>query len=203
MSEEKKIPVNLYAESTPNPLAMKFVCDTQLLEDNETLELKTISEAQQMSPLATEIMKFPFVNSVFIAPYFITVLKHDYANWEHVVNGLRDMIRDLIIIGIPAKIESAELEAREEKKKESVKPITTDETSQKIIEIHDEYVKPAVESDGGTIQFRSFKNGVVKVAMGGACSGCPSTTITLKNGVEHLLKQMLPDKVKEVVTDDV
>ena len=203
MSDPKKLAVNLYAESTPNPNAMKFVCDTQLLEDNDTLELKTISEAQKMSPLATEIMKFPFVNSVFIAPYFITVLKHDYANWENVVNGLREMIRDLIIIGIPAKIESSEIEAREEKKKESVKPITTDETSQKIIEILDEYVKPAVESDGGTIQFRSFKNGVVKVAMGGACSGCPSTTITLKNGVEHLLKQMLPDKVREVETDDV
>jgi len=203
MSESKNIPVNLYAESTPNPNAMKFVCDTRLLEEDDTVELKTIYEAQQRSPLATEIMKFPFVDSVFIAPYFITVLKHDYSNWENVVNGLRDMIRDLIIIGIPAKIEPAEIEGKEEQKKEAVKPITTDETSQKIIEILDEYVKPAVERDGGTIQFRSFKNGLVKVAMGGACSGCPSTTITLKNGVEHLLKQMLPDKVREVETDDV
>jgi len=203
MSESKNIPVNLYAESTPNPNAMKFVCDTLLLKEDDTIELKTISDAQKRSPLATEIMKFPFVDSVFIAPFFITVLKHDYANWENVVNGLRDMIRDLIIIGIPAKIDSAEIEEREEKKKESVKPITTDETSLKIIEILDEYVKPAVERDGGTIQFRSFKNGLVKVAMGGACSGCPSTTITLKNGVEHLLKQMLPDKVREVETDDV
>lgn len=203
MSEAKNIPVNLYAESTPNPLAMKFVSDTRLLDNDETIELKTISEAQRFSPLATEIMKFPFVDSVFIAPFFITVLKHDYANWENVVNGLREMIRDLIIIGIPAIITPADGESIQSEKKESIKPVTTDETSQKIMEILDEYVKPAVERDGGTIQFRSFKSGVVKVAMGGACSGCPSTTITLKNGVEHLLKQMLPDKVREVETDDI
>jgi len=201
MSDPKKIPVNLYAESTPNPNAMKFVSDVRLLD--EAVELTSIHQAQRTSPLATEIMKFPFVDSVFISPYFITVLKHDYANWENVVVGLRDMIRDLIIIGIPAKLDDVEIEANEVKKKEPVKPITTDETSQKIIQILDEYVKPAVERDGGTIQFRSFKHGVVKVAMGGACSGCPSTTVTLKSGVENLLKQMLPDKVREVETDDV
>ena len=203
MSETKKIPVNLYAESTPNPEAMKFVSDVRLLAEDDSLELNSIEEAKNISPLAYELFKFPFVRTVYITPGFITILKNDLLQWEDMTLQLRETIRGFISDGLPAKKEGIEKTEIGITKQKAIEPVTTDETSQKIMEILDEYVKPAVERDGGTIQFRSFKSGVVKVAMGGACSGCPSTTITLKNGVEHLLKQMLPDKVREVETDNI
>jgi Fe-S cluster biogenesis protein NfuA len=203
METPKKIPVSVYAESTPNPEAMKFVSSVLLLENDETIELKSIDEARRISPIAFELFKFPFVRTVFIASNFITILKNDLLQWEDMTLQLRETIRDFIMNGMPAKKAGIDLADTDAKIPEVIKPITTDETSQKIMQILDEYVKPAVERDGGTIQFRSFKRGVVKVVMGGACSGCPSTTVTLKNGVEQLLKQMLPDKVREVDTDDV
>ena len=203
MNDLKKIPVNLYAESTPNPQAMKFVCDVRLLAEDESLELNSIEEAKSISPLAFELFKFPFVRTVFITPGFITILKNDLLQWEDMTLQLRESIRGFISEGIPAMKKGVVTTEIGNTKQKTIEPVTTDETSQKIIEILDEYVKPAVERDGGTIQFRSFKQGVVKVAMGGACSGCPSTTVTLKNGVEHLLKQMLPDQVREVETDDI
>lgn len=203
MENTKKIPVDVYAESTPNPEAMKFVSSILLIKNDETIELNSIEEAKKLSPIAFELFKFPFVRTVFIASNFITILKNDLLQWEDMTLQLRETIRDFIMNGLPAKKEGVDLTDKHAKKQRVVKPITTDDTSQKIMKILDEYVKPAVERDGGTIQFQSFKSGVVKVAMGGACSGCPSTTVTLKNGVEHLLKQMLPDKVREVETDDI
>jgi len=203
MESAKKIPVSVYAESTPNPEAMKFVSSVLLLENDETIELNSIQEAQRISPIAFELFKFPFVRTVFIASNFITILKNDLLQWEDMTLQLRETIRDLISNGMPVKKAGVNLADKGAKEPKVIKPVTTDETSQKIMQILDEYVKPAVERDGGTIQFRSFKRGVVKVAMGGACSGCPSTTITLKSGVENLLKQMLPDTVREVETDDV
>jgi len=203
MESPKKIPVSVYAESTPNPEAMKFVSSVLLLENNETIELNSIDEARQISPIAFELFQFPFVRTVFIASNFITILKNDLLQWEDMTLQLRETIRGFLMDGMLIKKAGVDLADEDAKKPEVIKPVTTDETSQKIMEILDEYVKPAVERDGGTIQFRSFKRGVVKVAMGGACSGCPSTTVTLKNGVEHLLKQMLPDQIREVETDDV
>ena len=198
---EKNIPVNVYAENTPNAAAMKFVTDFQLLHEDFALEFNSIEEAANLSPLATELFKFPFVKSVHIKPFFITIIKNDMAEWGDISKHLRDEIRAFIIMGFSA------LNMREdmpEKKVEDliVKPETTDDTSKEIMKLLDEYVRPAVESDGGTIQFRSFKEGVVKVSLGGSCSGCPSTNATLKGGVERLLTQMLPDQVKEVVADE-
>lgn len=123
------------------------------------------------------------------------------AAWEDISLHLREVIRDFIRMGIPA-INSDENLPKTQKEELIITPETNDETSQKIIKILDEYVRPAVESDGGTIQFRSFKDGVVKVGLGGSCNGCPSTTVTLKGGVENLLKQMLPGEVQEVVADE-
>jgi Fe-S cluster biogenesis protein NfuA len=111
------------------------------------------------------------------------------------------MIRDFIKMGIPAIKEAKDLPLVKKEKMEYT-PETNDETSVKIMQILEEYVRPAVESDGGTIQFKSFKDGVVKVGLGGSCNGCPSTTSTLKGGVERLLTQMLPNEVKEVVADE-
>jgi len=192
----------MYAEATPNPHAMKFVCDIRLLETDAFLEVNSAEEALKISPLANEIFKFPFVRAVHIAPNFLTVLKNDDIAWEEIVVSLREMIRDFIMSGIPA-VSSKTNEDNTQKKQLFTQPETTDETSKRIEEILEQYVKPAVEKDGGSIRFRSFRNGVVKVAMGGACSGCPSTTVTLKNGVETLLKQMLPDQVFEVDTEDI
>jgi Fe-S cluster biogenesis protein NfuA len=198
---DKKIAVNVYAESTPNASAMKFVCDIPLLDRDYNLEFDSMEESMNISPLATEIFKFPFVKSVHIRPFFITVIKNDMAAWEDISLHLREVIRDFIRMGIPA-INSDENLPKTQKEELIITPETNDETSQKIIKILDEYVRPAVESDGGTIQFRSFKDGVVKVGLGGSCNGCPSTTVTLKGGVENLLKQMLPGEVQEVVADE-
>lgn len=198
---DKKIPVNIYAENTPNAAAMKFVSDYQLLDKDYNLEFNSMEEAMNISPLATELFKFPFIRSVHIKPNFITILKNDSANWEDISLHLREVIRDFIKMGIKA-IESPENLPEKKMAKIEVKPETTDDTSKKIMQLLDEYVRPAVESDGGTIQFRSLKDGVVKVSLGGSCSGCPSTNATLKGGVERLLTQMLPNEVKEVVADE-
>ena len=193
--------VTVYAESTPNAAAMKFVSDYCLLEKDYNLEFGSMEEAMNISPLATELFKFPFVKSVHIRPFFITVIKNDMASWEDVSLHLREVIRDFIKMGIPAMNAEEDLPKTQVEEVEIV-PETTDDTSKQIMKILDEYVRPAVESDGGTIQFRSFKDGVVKVGLGGSCNGCPSTTVTLKGGVENLLKQMLPNDVKEVVADE-
>ena len=198
---EKKIPVNVYAENTPNPSAMKFVCDVLLLENDYSLEFDSMEEAMNISPLATELFKFPFVRSVHIRPNFITVIKNRTVTWDDISIHLREMIRDFIRMGIPAINEMKDLPLVKKEKVE-IAPETNDETSVKIMQILDEYVRPAVESDGGTIQFKSFKDGIVKVGLGGSCNGCPSTTSTLKGGVERLLTQMLPNVVKEVVADE-
>ena len=198
---EKKIVVNIYAENTPNAAAMKFVSDYQLLDKDYTLEFNSMEEAMNISPLATELFKFPFVKSVHIKPNFITVLKNDTANWEDISLHLREIIRDFIKMGIPA-LNSPENIPETKKEHIEITPETTDDTSKQIMELLDEYVRPAVESDGGTIQFRSFNDGVVKVSLGGSCSGCPSTNATLKGGVERMLTQMLPGQIKEVVADE-
>lgn len=201
MSENNKA-VNIYAESTPNASAMKFVSDYVLLDKEYNLEFDSMEDAMNISPLATELFKFPFVKSVHIRPFFITVIKNDMATWEDISLHLREVIRDFIRMGIPAINADEDLPKTSQKEDLIIVPETNDETSQKIIQILDEYVRPAVESDGGTIQFRSFKDGVVKVGLGGSCNGCPSTTVTLKGGVENLLKQMLPGEVEEVVADE-
>lgn len=197
---EKKIVVNVYAESTPNEAAMKYVSDYCLLEKDFNLEFNSMEDAMNISPLATELFKFPFVKSVHITPYFITVIKNEMASWDSISLHLREIIREFISMGVPAMVSPDEMP---EKTKEEIEytPETNDETSKKIMEILDEYIRPAVESDGGTIQFRSFYDGVVKVGLGGSCNGCPSTTVTLKGGVERLLTQMLPGVVKEVIAD--
>lgn len=198
---EKKIAVNIYAENTPNAAAMKFVSDYPLLDKDYNLEFNSMEEAMNISPLATELFKFPFVKSVHIKPFFITVLKNDTATWEDISMHLREIIRDFIKMEIPALVAADQLPSTEKASIEIV-PETNDDISKKIIEILDQYVKPAVESDGGTIQFRSFRDGIVKVGLGGSCNGCPSTTVTLKGGVERLLTQMLPDHVTQVVADE-
>lgn len=202
METVKKIPVIVYAESTPNPAAMKFVANKVLIQNSAPLEFFSSSEAK-VSPLAMELFKFPFVKSVFISANYITVFKTELVQWEEVVVELREFIRNYLaerkmVVYSETLFPDASV-VGEQKMSEPVQhafPVT--EAEKKIVEVLEQYVMPAVEQDGGMIVFHSFKDGTVYLTMRGACSGCPSSQITLKAGIEALLKKFVPE-VKEVV----
>ncbi len=194
----KKIPVTVYAESTPNPGVMKFVSNRKLVLN--TVEFKNIDEAKN-APIAKALFHFPFVKEVFMDENYISISKYDIAEWEEITLELREFIRNYLEEGkeiVTGETTTAKKEATaEETPKKRVK---LDDTSEEIIAILDEYVKPAVASDGGNILFESYdaNEKVVKVILQGACSGCPSSTFTLKNGIENMLKEMMHDKVNRV-----
>ncbi|MDC6384150.1 NifU family protein [Flagellimonas taeanensis] len=193
----KKQPVSVYAEVTPNPAVMKFVCNKRIVP--AVFEFKNIDEAKD-SPLAKALFHFPFVKEVFFDENYVSVTKYEVADWEEINMQLREFIRDFL--GDGKEVVSAEAI---QKTKETVTENNTqsqyDDTSKQIIDILEEYVKPAVASDGGNIMFQSYEeaSGTVSVILQGACSGCPSSTFTLKNGIETMLKNMMGDKVREVV----
>lgn len=202
-----KKPVVIYAESTPNPSAMKFVANRLLVPEGATVEYKTSAEAKT-SPLALQLFMFSFVKQVFIAGNYITITKNDTVAWEDVIQHARDFIKlfleegNAVVNELPKKEVATDNTFAETKSvyTEHSAPIT--ETETKIVEILEEYIRPAVEQDGGLITFKSFTDGVVTVQMKGSCSGCPSSTLTLKAGIEGLLKRMIPE-VKEVVAEAV
>ncbi|TBN01852.1 NifU family protein [Hyunsoonleella flava] len=194
---KKQTPVTVYAEATPNPAVMKFVANKKIA--TAMFEFTSIDDAK-LSPLATELFHFPFVKSVFIEENYVSVTKYDRAEWQDITVELREFIRNFIADGkeivLPEAVEQMEKSAPQlDKKFEGL-----DDTSKEIVNILEEYVKPAVASDGGNIQFIGYDADVknVSVLLQGACSGCPSSTFTLKNGIENMLKQMLPGKVETV-----
>lgn len=173
--------VNIYAEATPNPETMKFVANRMILP-NDSADFQT-RESALRSPLATALFEKPYVNAVFIMNNFVTVTKLSTSDWSDIMQELRAFMKDYLEAGKEI------LNPREEK-------LSNEEESevvQKIKDLLDMHVKPAVEMDGGAISFKSFEEGVVKVVLKGACSGCPSSTITLKSGIENLLKRMVPE----------
>ncbi|GAB1307763.1 NifU family protein [Urechidicola sp. KH5] len=191
----KKTAIEVYAETTPNPAVQKFVSNKRLT--SKSYEFKNIDEAKD-APIAIELFKLPFVKEVFISENYISITKFEVAEWPQVTADVRSFIRNYIADGNVLVKESAK--AVEEKS--NISDISNlDETSQKIISILEEYVRPAVASDGGNIQFASYNadNKVVEVVLQGACSGCPSSTLTLKSGIETMLKQMIPNKIESVV----
>ena len=199
---ENKIATTLYAESTPNPKVMKFVANRAIIQ-GDSVEFMNIDEAKN-SPLAMKLFHFPFVREVFIAKNFVSLTKYDAMEWEDVVMEVREFIREYLAEGGVVVHEIGEVQEKETSKEstETVVPINQQELGEvetRIVDILDEFVKPAVESDGGNIRFMSYEEGVVSVLLQGACSGCPSSTVTLKQGIENLLKKMLPTLVKEVV----
>ena len=199
---ENKIATTVYAESTPNPKVMKFVANRAIIQ-GDSVEFMNIDEAKN-SPLAMKLFHFPFVREVFIAKNFVSLTKYDAMEWEDVVMEVREFIREYLAEGGVAVHEIEEVQEKETFKEstETVAPINQQELGEietRIVDILDEFVKPAVESDGGNIRFMSYEEGVVSVLLQGACSGCPSSTVTLKQGIENLLKKMLPTLVKEVV----
>ncbi len=187
-----KAAVTVYAESTPNPSVLKFVCNKVLVPN--VYEFTTIEEAKP-SPLATALFQFPFVKNVFMEKNFISITKFDIIEWEEITLQLREFLKSYVEEGktilnddAPKKLNKTD-EAIEQKFE------ALDDTSKNIVNILEEYVKPAVASDGGNIEFRSYDEQTkkVEVLLQGACSGCPSSTFTLKNGIESMLREMLND----------
>lgn len=193
--ETKKVPVTVYAESTPNPTVMKFVANKKI--SLNPFEFLNIEEAK-ISPLATKLFHLPFVKSIFIDENFISVSKYDVVDWNEVTMEVREMIRSFIENG--NDVISSEI-AQEKKASPEISPEINSETSKQIVSILDEYVKPAVAGDGGNIIFKSYDENskTVELILQGACSGCPSATITLKSGIETMLREMLHGKVESVV----
>jgi len=195
-------PFTVYAEMTPNPNTMKFVSNRWLITNDKSYEILANQRVGGPSPLAEKLFNFPFINGVFIAANFVTLTKSDIIEWQDVVMELRDFItnylndEDGIVIREEFLNSTKEEVVSETSSENTVKPSENKnftDFEQKIVEILDEYIKPAVESDGGAIELDSYNNGVVKVVLKGSCSGCPSSTMTLKAGIEQMLKNMLPE----------
>ena len=204
------VPLTLYAEMTPNPLTMKFVANKYLLPDDRTVQFENLQEAKGYSPLAEALFQFPFVDAVFIATNFVTVTRTPNVDWDFIVMELRDFIREFLVSGkevlvmMPGQKQSvsantsgnnAGIEGADKPVRKAFAPSEFDEP---IIALLNEYVRPAVENDGGAIDYVGYEDGVVTVEMKGSCSGCPSSTATLKGGIEQLLKSHIME-VKEVV----
>ncbi len=205
MASKQANAVTVYAEATPNPSVMKFVANKLIVP--ALYEFKNIDEAKH-SKLATELFKKPYVKQVFMDENYLSVTKYEIGNWDEITIELRDLVSEFLGAGAQA-VDSHYTAAQKNVKTSSAKnsekemtPIKTDDPiSEQIMAILDEYVKPAVASDGGNIQFEHYdlETKKVHVLLQGACSGCPSSTFTLKNGIETMLKNMLGDTVSEVV----
>lgn len=196
-----KVPVTVYAEMTPNPSTMKFVTNKHLLGTGDSAEFQSMNEAKGFSPLAEELFNLPFVNGVFIASNFITITKTDNLSWDFITMQLREFIRDWIGDGKEVLIQMPSKDTRQETEEKPKKVFEVSEYDEAISDLLDQYVRPAVENDGGAIDYLGFDNGTVSVLLKGSCAGCPSSTATLKGGIENLLKQHLPE-VKEVVAEN-
>lgn len=190
---KKKLPVTVYVETTPNPSVMKFVNNKLLTKT--VAEFKNIDETEA-SPLARELfLKFPFIKEVFIDENYVSINKYAMADWNEVTPEVRAFIRKFIEDGNTVVDESLIKQTPAAEKQQEEYFDNLDTTSQRIINILEEYVKPAVQGDGGNIAFESYDEADkrVKVILQGACSGCPSSTFTLKSGIENMLKDMLND----------
>ena len=201
MSENKEKMVSVYAEANPNPESMKFVMNQQLLPEGQSVDYPNLESAME-SPLAQELFNFDYVSRVFIASNFVTITKNSDLEWVKLIPELRTFLKSYVEAGGPIFNEgfSAKKAAPAEVGGET--SAEDAEISKKVIDLLDNYVRPAVEQDGGNITFKSYNDGVVTVHLQGSCSGCPSATVTLKAGIENLLKRMVPE-VKEVVADGV
>ncbi len=194
-------PVFVYTELSPNPNSMKFVLNFELVPDGLSFDypsLEAALEEGKASPLASDLFQFPHVKRVFIASNFVTITKDDAIAWEEVLRDTKQFIKIYFEENHPV------FEQQTIDKNTLIVDSRDSDTVQKIKAALDQYVRPAVESDGGAINFHSFNedSGVVKVLLQGSCSGCPSSTLTLKAGIENLLTRMVPD-VKEVVAEGV
>lgn len=189
--------VSIYTEMTPNPETMKFVAN-KLLYPGKSIDFPDESSAKP-SPLAQELFTFPFIKSVFIASNFVTLTKsNENEDWQDMIPTIKQFLKEYL--------EEGKMVVNEEEvtkmKAESTNTISADDNDvvKRIKELLENYVKPAVEMDGGAIQFKSFEDGRVNLMLQGSCSGCPSSMITLKAGIEGMMKRMIPE-VKEVTAE--
>jgi Fe-S cluster biogenesis protein NfuA len=196
-----QVPVTVYTEMTPNPTTMKFVANKYLLVSGESVEFKSGTDAKGYSPLAEELFKFPFVKGVFIAANFVTITKTDNVPWDFITMELREFVKNWIAEAKDVLIQMPPVVSVSEASNENRKEFQPHEIDDAIRDLLDEYVRPAVENDGGAIDYRGYDDGIVTVVLKGSCSGCPSSTATLKGGIENLLKQHL-DEVKEVIAEN-
>jgi Fe-S cluster biogenesis protein NfuA len=180
--------IHIYLESNPNPNSLKFVVNEMLVPEGMSFDFPD-AESASLSPLAQELFTYPFVDRVFFASNFVTVTKKNYVEWLEVQNTIKSHIKKFLEDGrfIIDMNDNATAPAEEET-----------ETIKKIKTILEEYIRPAVEQDGGAITYHSFDNGVVKVKLQGSCSGCPSSMVTLKAGIENLFTRMMPGEVQSV-----
>lgn len=193
-------PILIYTEDTPNPESLKFVVNKMLFQGGSA-DFPTAEEAQKWSPLATELFAMPQVKGVYLCNNFVTVTKMPDYNWEDIKLRLKEFIKKYIAAGNPIIDEAYREELDRINLEEVTKGYSGDdvETVQRIMDLIENVVKPAVANDGGNIEFRSYDQGIVTVSLHGSCSGCPSATITLKAGIEGMLKRMVPE-VREVVS---
>ena len=197
--EIKRAPISLYAEVTPNPGVMKFVANKMLI-DQDHVEFKNIEEAAP-SPIAQKLFHFPFVKEVFISGNYFAINKFNIVEWDDVAQEIRIFLLEELQKGTPVltqKIEQHEINAAADNAVALPNPENLGEVETRIVEILDEYVTPAVAQDGGYIRFMGYENKIVKVLLQGACSGCPSSTATLKGGILQMLQSMLPTLVDDV-----
>jgi NFU1 iron-sulfur cluster scaffold homolog, mitochondrial len=180
--------ISIYLESNPNPNSLKFVVNEMLVPDNMSFDFPDLASASQ-APLAQELFRYPFVDRVFYMSNFVTVTKKGDVEWLEVQELLKNHITNFLTEGKLILDADKPLEAPVEEETETIK---------KIKNILDEYIRPAVEQDGGAITYHSYKDRRVTVTLQGSCSGCPSSTITLKAGIENLFKKLMPDEVHEV-----
>ena len=202
MTENTQKSVSVYAEANPNPESMKFVLSTTLLNEGVSVDYPTLESAAN-SPLAQELFNFDYVSRIFIASNFVTVTKSTDVAWVQLIPELRTFIKSYVEAGGPIfLVDPAAQQAQATS--DATAELSDDDMaiSHKVIDLLENYVRPAVEQDGGNITFKSYKEGVVTVNLQGSCSGCPSATITLKSGIENLLKRMVPE-VTEVVAEGV
>lgn len=185
--------IHLYLESNPNPNSLKFVANEMLVPEGMSFDFPDAASAAE-APLAKELFEYPFVDRVFYMSNFITVTKKEGVEWLEIQDKLKNHILQFLEAGrlildkkAPAATEDGGYDS---------------ETVIKIKTILDEYIRPAVEQDGGAITFHSFEDGVVRVNLQGSCSGCPSSTVTLKAGIENLFQRLMPEEVKSVVALD-
>ena len=189
--------ISIYTEMTPNPETMKFVAN-KLLYAGKSIEIQDESQAAA-SPLAKELFSFPFIKSVFIASNFVTVTKTiDIEDWMDVIPSVKQFLKEYLENG--GEVVNDEEAAKIKQDTGNIVLSDDPDVVKRIKELLDNYVKPAVEMDGGAIQFKSYDAGVVSLMLQGSCSGCPSSMVTLKAGIEGMMKRMIPE-VKEVVAE--
>jgi Fe-S cluster biogenesis protein NfuA len=194
MLQAQKKPVHIYMEANPNPNSLKFVVNFMLTDEGVSFDYPDQSSTEN-SPLANELFNFAAVDRVFITSNFVTVTKKEYIDWVEIQDIVRNHVKKYLEAGKSAVVISSF-------EKDPLFNENDSEIVKKIKGILDEYIRPAVEQDGGAIVFHSFNEGIVKVLLQGSCSGCPSSTVTLKAGIQNLLTRMLPE-VKEVQAEGV